>query len=117
MPAVLQLAGFACLAFTFSLLCRPRIRPSPATYAFAIAVDSLCLVFIGGVIALWPAPWLLIPLGLWSAALWLHLVRLRDARVMVRVLEANHPAVWAPERYYPPDDQGRYPGDDASTWR
>lgn len=101
MPVFLQLAGFACLVFAYTLMCRPKVRPSPATYGFAIAVDCLCVAFILGVTAVWPSPWLLIPMALWGIALWVHIGRYRDARVMVRVLEANHPAVWAPQRDRP----------------
>ncbi|AEM88799.1 hypothetical protein [Streptomyces violaceusniger] len=98
MPAFLQVAGFACLAFAFTLLTRPRERPSPAAYLWAIAVDALCIVFVLGVLIVWPAWWLLIPLTIWGSTLALHVLRLRDARVMVRVLEANSPPSWGPGR-------------------
>jgi len=96
---LLQIAGFGCLIFAFTLLCRPCVRPSPAAYALAITLDAACIAFILSVIVLWPSWWLLLPLTLWAIALWVHVLRLRDARALVRVLEANRAPLWLP-----PDD-------------
>ncbi|MGW5820334.1 hypothetical protein [Streptomyces noursei] len=110
MPVFLQIAGFICVTFAFTLLARPRIRPSPATYGFAIALDVCALGFIAGVMILWPATWLLFPLLLWAAALVMHIHRFRDARVMTRVLHATYPAVR--DRVRAPR-----PYDEAEGWR
>jgi len=97
-PTFLQAAGFACLVLAVTLLTRPRVRPSPATYAWAITVDALCILFTLGVLIVWPVWWLVIPLALWSAAMAVHILRLRDARVMVKVLKATHPPLGGPRR-------------------
>jgi len=94
----LQVAGFACLAFAFILLAKPYVRPSPAAYLWAITVDALCSLFVLGMLIVWPSWWLLIPLMLWGAAMAIHILRLRDSRVMVRVLDANHPPIRGPGR-------------------
>lgn len=104
MPVLLQLAGFLCLSFAFTLMCRPRVRPSPAAYTLAIAVDGVSIAFTLGVLAMWPRWWLLVPLTLWAGALWLHILRLRDARVMVRVLESTYPPIQPPQCHHPPYD-------------
>ncbi|MFD8335553.1 hypothetical protein ACFV42_23275 [Streptomyces solisilvae] len=98
MSTFLQVAGFTCLAFAFTLLARPGVRPSPAAYLWAIAVDTLCILFVFAVLIVWPAWWLLIPLTLWAGAMAVHILRLRDARVMARVLEANRPLIGGTER-------------------
>lgn len=116
MPTFLQVVGFACLAFAFVLLARPRVRPSPVTYLYVIATDALCILFVLGVLILWPSWWLLIPLVLWSATMAIHVLRLRDAREMVRVLEANSPPpTWRTgrrERSYGPYDYDGWPLDE-----
>lgn len=94
MPVLLQAAGALCALFAFTVFARPRIRPSPAAYLCAITVDALAILFALAVLISWPAWWLLIPLLLWAAVLTMHLMRLRDARVMVAVLRANHPPAW-----------------------
>jgi polyferredoxin len=105
-PTFLQAVGIACLAFALTLTVRPKVRPGPATYAWAVGVDALCITFILAVIIVWPAWWLLAPLLLWGAVTALHITRLRDARAMVRVLQANRAPLHPTHRQQPGDAYG-----------